>query len=70
MITLHSPRRPRNLRGMEPRPEQPFGCPVKGCNLNFSTGKALDNHLKDKHEPVFTAEDRMFLKSLKIKVEE
>ena len=50
--------------------DQPFACPVKGCNLNFSSGTALSNHLKEKHEPHFTMTDKRFLKSIKIKVDD
>lgn len=54
---------------LAPKPgTQPFSCPV--CNLNFSSGKALANHLQDKHEPHFTAEDRTWLRSIKIQVED
>lgn len=53
---------------MEPPRDQPFNCHV--CNLNFSSGKALGTHMKEKHEPNWTASDRKFLRSIRIKVDD
>ncbi len=57
------------LKGMDVKPSpQPFSCHV--CHLNFSGGKQLAQHLEDKHEPHFNAEDKAWLRSIKIQVED
>lgn len=57
------------MGAMDPKPgTQPFSCHV--CNLNFSGGKALALHMQEKHEPNWTEQDRKWLKSIRISVED
>ena len=58
------------MKPLPPVPSpQPFLCPVKDCNLSFQTGKALDTHVHERHEPDWNAYDRDLMRAFRIKLD-